>query len=42
MKNGRPDMEGGNIQLINSDGAKPARWVHGLMGIEVMSLAAHK
>jgi hypothetical protein len=42
MKDGLPDTEGGNIQLINSDGAKPARWVHGLMGIEVMSLAAQK
>jgi hypothetical protein len=42
MKNGLPDSEGGNIQLINTDGAKPARWVHGLMGISVMSLAAQK
>jgi hypothetical protein len=40
MKSGLPDTEGGNIELINTDGAKPARWVHGLMGISVMSLAA--
>lgn len=42
MKNGLPNAEGGNIELINTDGAKPARWVHGLMGISVMSLAAQK
>jgi hypothetical protein len=40
MKSGLPNTEGGNIELINTDGAKPARWVHGLMGISVMSLAA--
>ncbi len=40
MKNGLPDSDGGNIQLINTDGAKPARWVQGLMGLSVMSLAA--
>lgn len=42
MKNGLPNAEGGNIELINTDGAKPARWVHGLMGVSVMSLAAQK
>ncbi len=42
MKSGLPDTEGGLIQLINTDDAKPARWVHGLMGISVMSLAAQK
>lgn len=42
MKNGLPNTEGANIELINTDGAKPARWVHGLMGISVMSLAAQK
>jgi hypothetical protein len=42
MKNGLPNAEGGNIELINTDGAKPARWVRGLMGISVMSLAAQK
>jgi hypothetical protein len=40
MKSGLPDTEGGLIQLINTDDVKPARWVHGLMGISVMSLAA--
>lgn len=39
MKSGLPDTEGGNIQLINSDGAKPARWVHGLADINVMSIS---
>ncbi len=32
MKDGLPNADGGNIELINTDGAKPARWVHGLMG----------
>ena len=40
MKTGLPDSEGGLIQLINTEDAKPMRWVHGLMGIAVMSLAA--
>ena len=40
MKTGLPDTEGGLIQLINTDDVKPARWVHGLMGISVMTLAA--
>lgn len=34
-----PDEEGGGIQIINTTDAKPARWVHGLMSINVMSLA---
>jgi hypothetical protein len=38
MKSGLPNSEGGNIQLINTDGAKPARWVHGLSDINVMSV----
>ena len=37
--NGLPDTEGGNIQLVNTDGAKPARWIHGLTYLNVMSLA---
>jgi hypothetical protein len=40
MKSGLPNTEGGLIQLINTDDVKPARWVHGLMGIAVMTLAA--
>jgi hypothetical protein len=39
MKFGLPDTEGGLIQLINTSDAKPARWVHGLMSINIMSLA---
>ena len=38
MKAGLPDSEGGLIQLINTDDAKPMRWVHGLMGLSVMSM----
>jgi len=39
MKSGLPDTEGGLIQLINTGDAKPARWVHGLMGLSVMTMA---
>ena len=39
MKFGLPDTEGGLIQLINTSDAKPARWVHGLSSISVISLA---
>ena len=39
MKSGLPDTEGGLIQLINTTDAKPARWVHGLSSLNVMSLA---
>jgi hypothetical protein len=39
MKAGLPDTEGGTIQLINTDGSKPARWVHGLADINVMSIS---
>lgn len=39
MKSGLPDTEGGNIQLINTDGARPARWVHGLSDLNVMSIS---
>jgi hypothetical protein len=42
MKSGLPDTDGGTIQLINTDGAKPARWVHGLMSLQVMTLAPSK
>lgn len=38
MKEGLPDTQGGNIQLVNTDGAKPARWVHGLTTLSVMSM----
>jgi len=39
MKSGLPDQEGGLIQLINTTDAKPARWVHGLSSLAVMTLA---
>ena len=42
MKNGLPDSQGGNIELINTDGAMPSRWVHGLMGLSVISLEPQK
>jgi hypothetical protein len=38
LKSGLPDTAGGIIQLINTDGAKPARWVHGLQNLNVMTL----
>lgn len=38
-KSGLPDEEGGMIQLINTGDAKPARWVHGLTNLNVMSVA---
>jgi hypothetical protein len=38
MKTGLPNTEGGNIQLVNTDGSCPARWVHGLTDINVMSV----
>jgi hypothetical protein len=38
MKEGLPDAQGGLIQLINTDGAKPARWVHGLANLNVVSM----
>ena len=42
MKAGLPDTEGGVIQLINTSDAKPARWVHGLANINVMSLTPNR
>jgi hypothetical protein len=39
MKSGLPNSEGGIIELINTDGARPARWVHGLANINVMSVS---
>ena len=42
MKEGLPDTEGGVIQLINANAAKPARWVHGLTNLNIMSLAPNK
>jgi hypothetical protein len=42
MKSGLPDTEGGIIQIINSTDAKPARWLHGLADINVMSITPTK
>jgi hypothetical protein len=42
MKGDLPDQEGGLIQLINTADAKPARWVHGLSNINVMSMTPAK
>ena len=39
MKSGLPDHDGGLIQLVNTTDAKPARWVHGLSSLNVMSLS---
>jgi hypothetical protein len=39
MKAGLPDTEGGMIELINTLDVKPARWLHGLTDLNVMSLA---
>ena len=40
MKGGLPDHDGGLIQLINTDAAKPARWVHGLANLNIVSMTA--
>jgi hypothetical protein len=42
MKAGLPNTEGGLIQLVNTTDAKPARWLHGLKDLNVMSLAPTK
>ena len=42
MKEGLPDTEGGEIQIINTIDAKPARWLHGLTGLNVMSVAQNQ
>jgi hypothetical protein len=42
MKSGLPNTDGGNIQLINPADTKPARWVHGLSNLTVMSIAPIK
>ncbi len=38
MKSGLPDTDGGLIQLINTDGARPARWVHGLASLNIVTV----
>lgn len=39
MKAGLPNSEGGMIELVNTVDAKPARWLHGLTDLNIMSLA---
>jgi hypothetical protein len=39
---GTANSEGGGIQLINTDGAKPARWIHGLTTLTVTTLPPTK
>jgi hypothetical protein len=38
-KEGLPDTEGGVLQLVNTADAKPARWVHGLADLNIVSMA---
>jgi hypothetical protein len=42
MKRGLPNTEGGLIELVNANAAKPARWVHGLSSLNIMSVAQHQ
>jgi len=42
MKAGMPNSEGGVIELVNTVDAKPARWLHGLAKLKVVSVAARK
>ena len=42
MKEDLPNTEGGIIELINANAAKPARWVHGLANLNIMSLAPNQ
>jgi len=42
MKAGLPNAEGGAIQLVNTVDARPARWLHGLTDLNVMSVAQNK
>lgn len=40
-RGGQPDSDGGSIQLINTTDAKPARWVHGLASLNVITLGGN-
>jgi hypothetical protein len=37
-----PNTDGGNIQLVSPNDVKPARWVHSLTSLSVMTLAPTK
>jgi hypothetical protein len=39
---GLPDTEGGAIQLVNTADTKPARWIHGLTQINVVSMTQNQ
>lgn len=38
---GHVNDEGGMIELVNTDDAKPARWLHGLTNLNVITLSDH-
>ena len=38
MKGGLPNTEGGAIQIVNTVDAKPARWLHGLTNLNIISI----
>jgi hypothetical protein len=39
MKAGLPNTEGGMLQLVNTTDVKPARWLHGLTDLNIVSIA---
>ncbi len=41
-KAGQPNIYAGNLQLVNTDGARPARWVHGLAKLNVISMGSQQ
>lgn len=40
--NGLPNTEGGAIQLVNTTDVKPARWLHGLTQLNIMTLTQNQ
>ena len=40
--NGLPNTEGGAIELVNTTDTKPARWLHGLTQLNIMSLTQNQ
>ena len=38
-RDGEPNTEGGVLQLVNTADTKPARWVHGLADLNIVSIA---
>jgi hypothetical protein len=41
-RDGKPDAGGGNIQIVNADAARPARWVHGLTTLNLVTIAPER